>query len=321
MTFTVYPFENQDTTETQYQRIMASVGRPGIIRENGSAAYNPTDAGGLNIKLAAGVAQCRGMIAENDGADPDATVRVAEVHAQSRVGRLVMRFDPAANSAYPFVHLSAPGSSVLPLPVRSAVGGIYDVKVARFSIAAGAPGFAPGAVVSEREWMAVPVERWTNDQRDANLLPPQYQLGHNLSTGRMEYWTGTAWAYYLDSERDAILVPWTDVPLAGGVKHFRGGASNIAGQATAAAHNGLRYMRQGHTVWMTGAIETTTGSAFAGGSLLGVVPAEVRPTMRLDFITSHGSQVSLNPTNGDLRLNAPTLTPLAIIQTSWSVLG
>lgn len=198
---TGYPFENQDTTETQYSRLFRELQDPGLMAAARSAALAASFPGGMVVRVAPGRAYGNGYVGEVPSVkdvEPD------PAESQARVDRLVIRLNPTLNTATLEVLKGTRGSSVPPAITRTDTGA-YDVKLYRFTVGAGAPG--PTNLVDEREWVGHRVGVWTRDNLPtvATGLRPG-MTGADITSERL-VWNPTGvdagWRTVLD-DRDAL---------------------------------------------------------------------------------------------------------------------
>lgn len=191
-----YPFEDQDTTETQYSRIFRELQDPGVMGSAGSNLLAASFPGGMVVRVTPGRAYGNGYVGEVT-ADKDVEPTPAE--SQSRVDRLVIRLNPTLNTATLEVLKGTRGSSVPPAITRTDAGA-YDVKLFRFTVGAGAPG--PTDLVDEREWVSHRVRNWTTETRPSGADLRRGAIGVNHTTQRLE-WNPTGvdgeWLYVLDA--------------------------------------------------------------------------------------------------------------------------
>lgn len=197
MAVTGYPYERQDTTETQYANLFSELQDPGVIGSAlGAAELRATFPGGLVVRIAAGRAFARGFILDNDS---DFDVNVGPADTQSRVDRIVARVNPVTDTSS-LEHLRGVPGSGAPRPLVRTFTGAYDVPLYRFTVAGGA--VAPTDLVDERQWVSHRVRMWRTADREL-VAPRLGQVGYNLTTGRWEGWAGQ-WATFTDSRERLI---------------------------------------------------------------------------------------------------------------------
>jgi len=120
MAVTAYPFENLDTTESQYSALFRELQDPGVIGQMGDASLRVFgDSTGMNVKVPIGGCFASGFVLDNS---TQATVTILPGEASGRVDRVVARFDPAANGAT-LVALKG-GGGATPPPLTPTQSGI-----------------------------------------------------------------------------------------------------------------------------------------------------------------------------------------------------
>jgi hypothetical protein len=208
MTQTSWPFENADTSETQYSYLFRELLDPGVAGTAGDASLKVTPTGtGLALAVAPGRAYARGYMFAVTGSET-VTLTTAS-SSQPRVDRVVVRFDPALDAGVLTVLPGTPGTTTAPaLTVTDT--GIFDVALAAVSVAAGQTTVSAGDVVDERVYLG---NVWSSATRPGSARNPSAPargrtLGYNVTTSAFEYWDGSAW-------RDLVPAPPTWATLAG----------------------------------------------------------------------------------------------------------
>jgi hypothetical protein len=121
-----FPWENIDTTETQFGRWADGItGGPGVIPKGNQLAATFT---GGAVTVAAGEALVRGAFYESDS---PIVHSIAPTSANTRIDLIVLRLDPVANSITQEVLTGTAGvSPVAPTPTQT-VGDIYEYPIYR----------------------------------------------------------------------------------------------------------------------------------------------------------------------------------------------
>lgn len=188
MAITAWPFENADTTETQYSYLFRELQDPGVVGTFGDNALRVTgDSTGMNVKVAAGRAHAQGFMMLSTAQE---TLTIGAAEASARVDRVVVRFDPTANTGTIVVKQGTAGSSTPPALTQTDTG-IFELPLATVAVPAGAVTIAAGDVTDERPYVGHRVGAWTTATRPT--APRKYRLGFNETSGRWEFWTGSAW--------------------------------------------------------------------------------------------------------------------------------
>lgn len=189
MAITSYPFDNQDTTETQFSWLFRELQDSGVIDSIGGPGLAVSaDASGMNVKIAIGRAIVRGFVMNNDAVYTQA---IAAANTQPRIDLVVLRLDPTANTIVPAVLQGAAAASpIAPTPTQTDTG-TYELVIGQVNVAANAPNIGPADVADKRPFVSSRVGAWTTALRPAS--PRKYQLGFNTTIGAWEYHNGTAW--------------------------------------------------------------------------------------------------------------------------------
>ncbi|WP_454051462.1 hypothetical protein [Cellulomonas sp. Marseille-Q8402] len=193
MTQTSWPFENADTSETQYSYLAREFLDPGVAGAPGDTSLRVSaGTAGLTLSVAAGRAFARGYMLAVTGTE---TLTLAAAHASlTRVDRVVVRFDPTVNAGTVTVLPGTPGAGTAVLPTVSDTG-VFDVALASVTVAAGQTTVSAADVTDERVYLG---NLWTTASRPGtarNPVPPVKgrTLGYNLTANAYEYWDGSVW--------------------------------------------------------------------------------------------------------------------------------
>lgn len=201
MAISSYPFQDQDTTEGQYSALFREFQDTGVVGSFGDASLRTAgDSTGMNVKVSAGPAIVRGFFLSSTTTE---TLPIAPAAAQARVDRVVARLDPAADSITFAVRQGTPAVSPEPPSLTQTDTGIWEMPLSRVTVRAGTATIAAADVVDERPWIGHRVGVWTSDTQP--VAPRRGRLGLNTSSGRWEYWTGTAWTDL------APIVTWASI--------------------------------------------------------------------------------------------------------------
>lgn len=128
----------------------------------------------------------------------------------------------------------------------------------------------------------VPVNSFAEREELADIFPGMTVARLDLPRCPLETFDGTNW-----SPSD---VPWTNVPLAGGFNHW-----------TNNGWSGMKYAVRNGWVILNGAV--TKDTAWAGDATCGVMPASLRPAVRIQG--SAGVQVEPSAGNVSLLAGGP----------------
>lgn len=186
-----FPFENIDTTETQFSywaRNFQDYGVKGVPGDTNLLVSG--DDSGLQVRVAAGQAFIRGHYYQNT---LQATVSILSAGSNTRIDAIVLELDPVANS----ITLKAVrGEAVASSPVAPALvqsdAGVYQMLLAYVTIPADTASITAGMVTDLRTFMGQRLGIWTTATRPASPVANQ-TFGYNTTLGYHEVWNGTLW--------------------------------------------------------------------------------------------------------------------------------
>jgi len=201
-----FPFENIDTTESQFSEWATNFQETGVQGSPTGTELGITVTGSdLNLTIAAGQAFIRGHYYINTD---DLVLAVTSAGTDTRIDIVVVELDPEANT---IVTKIVSGEAVAADPVAptltQSATGIYQLPIATLTIPASTVAITTGMLVDTRTFMGNRIGIWTTDTRPAN--PTAYQtLGYNTTIEAHESWNGTAWVGFFDpitTEGDLVV--------------------------------------------------------------------------------------------------------------------
>lgn len=145
-----WPFENVDTSETQFSQWARNIGegvKPDALNELEVFA----DSTGMQVKVMSGQAMVRGHYYQST-AQETLTVTAADL-TNPRVDTVIIELDPSANSIVLKVIAGTPGVSPTPTPLVQTDAGIYQFSLATVAVAAGAATLGAGTVTDTRTYL------------------------------------------------------------------------------------------------------------------------------------------------------------------------
>lgn len=153
MAQTSWPFENVDTTETQFSQMFRNIGE-GV---KGSSATNDLkpfgDSSGMQVKVYAGQALVRGIYYSSTATE---TLAVAAAHATlGRIDSVVLELDPSANSILLKVLTGTPASTPVAVTLTQTDAGVWQQLLGTVSVAAAATTVSAGNVTDARSFLGV----------------------------------------------------------------------------------------------------------------------------------------------------------------------
>ena len=147
MAQTSWPFENIDTSETQYSQLFRNLGE-GPVDGHGFELEPYADSTGMNVKVKSGQALVRGHYYDSTGTET--IIIPAADSTNPRIDRIVLRLDPTANNILLFRLAGTPSATPAPPALTQTDGAIYDLPIAQVYVAANTTNILPGNVTDER---------------------------------------------------------------------------------------------------------------------------------------------------------------------------
>jgi hypothetical protein len=169
MAQTSWPFENIDTSETQYSQLFRNLGE-GPVAGKLLELEPYADSTGMNVKVKAGQALVRGHYYDSTGTET-ITIPAADT-TNPRIDRVVLRLDPTANSIVLHLLQGTPAASPVAPALTQTDGAIYDLPLAQIYVAANETIIAPGDVTDERTLF----QPWTGSVDIASVTGLQTEL-------------------------------------------------------------------------------------------------------------------------------------------------
>lgn len=192
MTQTSYPFDNLDTTETQYSQLFRRLQYTGVSGTPTSSDLRPlADSSGMTVKVPAGFAIVRGHAYSSDAEE---TLTISAAAAQARRDLVVLRLDPSANSITLAVKAGTPASSPSDPALTQTLEDVFELPLARVDVPANAVTITASNVTDLRRFIGQQFGLWTSARRPES--PTVGTAGFNTSVGRSEYWDGSQWRQF-----------------------------------------------------------------------------------------------------------------------------
>ncbi|MCM8548815.1 tail fiber domain-containing protein [Streptomyces sp. STCH 565 A] len=188
MSITSYPFDDQPVSEGQFSYLFRELQSTGVADQvNGGGFQVIGDSSGMQVKVNPGFALIRGHAIQSTDTE---IVSLDAASTSTRIDRVVLRLDPAANAITLAVVKGTPGGEAPALTQSDT--GVYEFPLASVNVGVGVATIAATAVTSERRFIGNTVGGWTSSTRPQS--PRIGRLGLNVSTNAWEYWTGSKWA-------------------------------------------------------------------------------------------------------------------------------
>lgn len=199
MALSSYPFDGQDVTETQYSNLFAEFQNSGVAASADSNDFAVSaDSSGMHVFVQPGFAIVRGFAVLSTAVEQ---LPIAPAATQTRIDRIILRLDPAANSIVLTIKEGTPGATAPDL--EQTESGIYEVSLGLVTVGPTAVTIAAEDVAEDREFLDNRIGVWTTAKRPSAARVGK--LGLNTTTERWEWWDGDSWADI------APVVTWTNI--------------------------------------------------------------------------------------------------------------
>jgi hypothetical protein len=179
MAQTSWPFENVDTTETQFSQMFRNIGE-GVKGSSAGTELKPFgDSSGLQVKVPAGQAMVRGIYYASTATE---TLAVTTAHATlARIDSVILELDPSANSILLRVLAGTAASTPSAPSLTQTDAGIYQIRLANVAVAAAATTIAAGNVTDTRTFISDASVAWDSITGKPSTFPPSAHT-QNAST-------------------------------------------------------------------------------------------------------------------------------------------
>ncbi len=151
MAQSAWPFENIDTSESQFSQWARNIGE-GVKGSSGGTelkAYG--DSSGMQVKVPAGFAMVRGHYYSNTALE---TLTIAAAHATlARIDSVILELDPSANTILLTVLTGTAASTPAAPSLTQTDTGVYQIRLANVAVAAAATTISAGNVTDTRTFI------------------------------------------------------------------------------------------------------------------------------------------------------------------------
>lgn len=155
MAQTSWPFENIDTSETQFSQWARNIGE-GIKTGSLNELEVFADSSGMQVKAKSGQAMVRGHYYSNT-AEETLTIAASDP-TNNRIDNVVLELDPSANTIVLKVVTGTPAASPTAPTLTQTDAGIYQIKLAEVLVDATITTIAADKVTDSRAFMATAAE-------------------------------------------------------------------------------------------------------------------------------------------------------------------
>ncbi len=189
MAQTSWPFENIDTSETQFSQMFRNFAS-GVNGSPAGTELKVTAGTGLQVSVALGQAMVRGHYYVSTATEL-LTISTANP-TNPRIDSIVLTLDPTANSIVLAVVAGTPAVSPVAPTLTQTDAGIYQMELAQVAVAAGAG--TVGTITDKRSFIGSRFGIWSTAGRPP--APYTGQAGYNSTIPQPEYWDGSAWSSF-----------------------------------------------------------------------------------------------------------------------------
>ena len=190
-----FPFENIDTTESQFSQWASNFQDTGVQGSPTGTELKVTAEGStLTVDVALGQAFLRGHYYINTESLP---LTVTSAGLNTRIDYVVVELDPEANTIIAKIleGTAVESDPVAPTLTQSATG-VYQLPIAKITIPNSTLAITNEMITDVRTFMSNRVGIWTTATRPTD--PINFQtLGYNTTEEYHEYWDGTVWVAFV----------------------------------------------------------------------------------------------------------------------------
>lgn len=200
MTQSSFPFENADTNETQYSRLLRHLtkfGRGGVNGVPGDNNLKVSAGTGMTVSVSSGQALVRGHFYISTGAE---VLNIGASGSLPRIDSVILRLDPSSDSIVLAVVAGTPNASPVAPSLTQNDTTIFELLLANVLVAAGVTNITSGAITDLRSFMT---DVWTTAARPTGQLG---LTGYNTTTQKLETWNGSAWVEVTPTALDASVI-------------------------------------------------------------------------------------------------------------------
>ena len=192
MAQTSWPFENIDTTETQFSQWARNINE-GIRQGSGSELVVGAPGGAMTVTVGTGQAMIRGHYYSSDAVE---TLTIAAADGSNpRIDSVVLELNPTANTVIVKVLTGTPAGSPTAPSLTQTESGIYQIRLANVLVGTGVLQIVSGNITDLRTYMFAGVGKWTTATRPTNPVANQ-TTGFNTTIGAHEFWNGSSWVFF-----------------------------------------------------------------------------------------------------------------------------
>lgn len=180
-----WPFENIDTTETEYSQLFRNFGA-GVVGVPTGTQLGVSAGAGLAVNVQAGQAMVRGHYYFNTEIE---SLGLATANPTNpRIDTIVLRLNPTLNSIVLAVVTGTPASSPVAPTLTQTDAAVFEFALANVRVNAAAT--TPSTITDVRSFIGSRVGIWSTAGRPT---PTTGAFGYNTTTASPEVYNGTSW--------------------------------------------------------------------------------------------------------------------------------
>lgn len=206
---TAFPFDTQDTSESDFSRLMGEAVDDGIVGSQGSTGLQVSAGAGMTVVAAAGTAALRGFMGYSTITEGPVNVSNGDA-SYPRKDLAILRLDRANNNIIFTVLSGTPAAAPAEPELTQTDTGIYEIPLARLDIPAGAGAMQAGYITDLRQFIGSTTGAWTTSGRPTS--PRKGKLGYNVTLSKWEFHNGSTWVDLIPSTV-ANATKWSNYAL------------------------------------------------------------------------------------------------------------
>jgi hypothetical protein len=184
-----FPFENVDTTETEFSQMFRTL-NAGVNGAPTGTELKVTAGTGLQVLVGAGQAMVRGHYYISTASEA-LTISTAS-GSNPRIDSIVLKLDPSSNSVVLEVVTGTPASTPVAPTLTQTDAGVYQYQLATVLVPTSATSVS--TITDTRSFMGSRFGIWSTAGRPTS--PYTGQAGYNTTIPQPEYWNGSAWTSF-----------------------------------------------------------------------------------------------------------------------------
>jgi hypothetical protein len=186
-----WPFENIDTTETQFSQFFRNLGA-GVQGTPSGTELQVSAGTGLAVDVGAGQAMVRGHYYLSNATESLALTTADG--SNPRIDTVLLRLNPTLNSIVLAVLTGTPASSPVAPTLTQTDSGVFEYPLANVLVPASAG--IPSTITDRRGFLGSRFGLWTTNGRPS--APFTGQVGYNTTLSALDLWNGSAWVGVAD---------------------------------------------------------------------------------------------------------------------------